>query len=1569
MTLSPSTTPTAISRPPWARRLVAFLVATAVAVPLAGFSAPTPALADESPAGSAAITEGALVWGYKATFRNYVSESGRSVAGGATMDSVGIVTFPVTTGTFTEVGGTTDLSFAGSVHYEKYCGMFEWYEADECALDITFDQLRLVISATEQTLYAHVISREHDTGTAKGELVDLGVVPLARLAVGPADVSTAAGVTSWTGIQAALSAEAGIPVGYNQGTPLDSLAFSYSGPGGKPQLAESWTPAGTIALDEATRWLNRDRPNVAPPIDDLFVDDHRGVVHVVNSPGGVLSPTLQALDADTLEFLGDSGTFTNGAQTEGRASAFDPATGTIYIRASLAGAVHIFAATWKPESRTYETVQIDVLPSTLSLKSQLVWDSAGSRLVALSQIPTTAAQTISIWEEHDGQWERTDHELPVLDGYRYNRTYQVSNVENGFDVTSDGTFILPRTNVQTAANVAVLDPTALQITVNGDAVEVREIPGVRAPEVLQFASGYNGVVAGPDGRLAFFSWGRPDTLVLFAHIQNGEVVIDGAPVKLADHVVALAGVFEADGTFWAKDYTAGALYGYAEGQLISTFSHQDSARFAPIASGDGHRIYLAMRTQQVLSGVVLLERAGLSPTITAHPEEQTVSAGETAQFTAAASGSPEPTIQWQQRHPGSLQFLDIDGAQSASLDHMFALADNGSEIRAVFSNSAGSIATEPVTVTVLSAPVISQQPVSQTVQPGTSATFRVLASGNPEPTIQWQRFVDDEWVPVSGAGFEILDGTLIVRGAAESAQFRARVTNSEGDVYSTVASLTVQLPDGGEDGSITGLPNSTGARTTVTPGVELPASGTVKVSGQGFVKGENEAGAYILFGYVTKFPSASGSLGVGYDYLPGETNQRFVAWPDSETAGASHAQFDGDGGFTVDGLVAASSFTGASGATVNCLDNSVQCGVLTVGAHGGRDANLETFTPVYFEGQSPNITPRAPQVSSSPTSVTVTAGEDATFSAGATGWPIPTVQWQSKLPSAGDWVNIAGATTATYRVTEAQLGASGIQYRAVFSNSEGNATTAAATLTVKKPEPPKATQAGSLTWGVKASFRSYIVSPTAKGSISLSGASTSGGAFVFGQSSADWNADAGTGSAGYSGAVRFTGHSGVLDLTLANPAITVTSPSSATLSISVNGSRITIGTVNLAAGTKSPVTGGVAYSGVPVTLTGAGAAVFSYGSSQFYAPGTAMDPVSFVIGANATGGSGGSTIASYTEDDDWTPPAEPPATEGIEGDPAHLADVHAGGELTVWADGFQPNEDGIKVVIYSDPQVLERNLTADASGRATWSGILPVDLEPGEHTLTFQGSVNRGIVLDVKPAQQLEGCTVDGATLTWGFKESFRAYIDGSIANGEWTVSDGATYDTPEFSWANGTGIYDPDTGAGLVTFTGTVRFTGHDGLLDTTIANPQLRFVDENTAYLLLDVAGVTMEDAMAGNTDNPVTVTAVPFVKLDLAGGDLEVADDGTITATGVPSQITSEGFDTFPNYEAGTAFDPVSFTIAPVDCADVATPDGGAGELENTSDSGPDLSWLLWVGLAVLVVAAIITTVLLLRRRHAA
>ena len=443
------------------------------------------------------------------------------------------------------------------------------------------------------------------------------------------------------------------------------------------------------------------------------------------------------------------------------------------------------------------------------------------------------------------------------------------------------------------------------------------------------------------------------------------------------------------------------------------------------------------------------------------------------------------------------------------------------------------------------------------------------------------------------------------------------------------------------------------------------------------------------------------------------------------------------------------------------------------------------------------------------------------------------------------------------------------------------------------PTDPTTTPApGSLSWGVKASFRDYVTGPIAHGSISVSGgAGVSGGGYWFPQSSAGLSADAAI--IGYRGAVTFTGHSGALTLRISDPTVRITSSSAGVLSVVVGGSRVDFATLNLAAATMTTdATGARTYSAAPATLTAAGAANFA----GFYPAGTALDPVTFTVGSqNATSGRASTTSAPAATV--RTPAATPPATTGVQGEQQEFSE---GEEATFTASGFQSNESGILAVIYSTPTVLATDATADADGNVSWTGNLPVGLT-GEHTFTFQGSIDAGLVIDIAPAE-IVGCTVQSAELDWGFKESFRAYIDGSIANGEWTTADGATYETPLFSWT-GTGGYDSETGDADLSFAGSVRFTGHGGTLDTTIANPRIA-IDGERAVLLLDVIGTTRDG-------QPVSSIGVEFVELDLAAAEVGGGGD-LVSFAGIPTTLTTAGTAAFSTYEAGTAFDPLDLRI---------------------------------------------------------
>ncbi len=130
-----------------------------------------------------------------------------------------------------------------------------------------------------------------------------------------------------------------------------------------------------------------------------------------------------------------------------------------------------------------------------------------------------------------------------------------------------------------------------------------------------------------------------------------------------------------------------------------------------------------------------------APVVTLHPGNSSVGAGAMASFTSTATGDPVISIQWQVSTPRPGVWFDIAGATSSPLTFTAALTDNGKQYRAVFTNGAGSATSNPATLTVVTnpaPPVITTQPVGQTVAGGGMASFTAAAAGGPAPTMQWQ---------------------------------------------------------------------------------------------------------------------------------------------------------------------------------------------------------------------------------------------------------------------------------------------------------------------------------------------------------------------------------------------------------------------------------------------------------------------------------------------------------------------------------------------------------------------------------------------------------------------------------------------------------------------------------------------------------------------------------------------------------------------------------------------------------------------------------------------------------------
>lgn len=96
------------------------------------------------------------------------------------------------------------------------------------------------------------------------------------------------------------------------------------------------------------------------------------------------------------------------------------------------------------------------------------------------------------------------------------------------------------------------------------------------------------------------------------------------------------------------------------------------------------------------------------------------------------------------------------------------------------------------------------------------------------------------------------------------------------------------------------------------------------------------------------------------------------------------------------------------------------------------------------------VDPTAPAITLQPSNQSVVVGQTATFTITATGNPSPTYQWQK------NGIPISGATAASYTTPPTTLADNGATFRCVVSNSAGNVTSNAATLTVSTTLTPSA---------------------------------------------------------------------------------------------------------------------------------------------------------------------------------------------------------------------------------------------------------------------------------------------------------------------------------------------------------------------------------------------------------------------------------------------------------------------------------------------------------------------------------
>ncbi|AGP30505.1 HtaA domain-containing protein [Corynebacterium terpenotabidum] len=464
--------------------------------------------------------------------------------------------------------------------------------------------------------------------------------------------------------------------------------------------------------------------------------------------------------------------------------------------------------------------------------------------------------------------------------------------------------------------------------------------------------------------------------------------------------------------------------------------------------------------------------------------------------------------------------------------------------------------------------------------------------------------------------------------------------------------------------------------------------------------------------------------------------------------------------------------------------------------------------------------------------------------------------------------NAVMATSAgqTDTVTAEQTSTAATQATTQAATAQSLATTAT---TVTDTGTCDAVTAASVGWGIKQSFRSYLTGPIAMGSWDLDGVgfsgSTSGedGQFEF---TADPSAIRVSGTDAdipLTGSLHLTGHLGALDIT---------------------------------------------YSNMVVKVRGT--------TAQFIADYRSNTVSSFTAGASVTGAKTGTQvpIAQFTLSQPISEQAAESGTVSLSG-PGYITEdgnQSLGGNYGEGNNEADPiditlNTTGAGCGIGSGTGLDDITSAAQATSGGTSTGTSSTGTPDLGVTPRVSGTASTGSDGDSDTS-----CSVaDGdrkvveTRMGWGIKESFRSYIKGSIAQGDWTTTGGAVYSEGNFVFSGSSGtvtVADGSATSGTLKFGGSVLFTGHEGVLRTVISDPEIQ-INGSTGSL---IANVESNDTSGNATDyGRIELATLSITASEITDGVLDGAAAAALSSDG---ETALAGF-----YSAGEALDPVSYRAA--------------------------------------------------------
>lgn len=795
------------------RRLLAAVVAGAffcLGLPVAS--------AQEADAGS--ISEGTVTWGIKESWRNYVGLGDTS--GGVVANEDRLYEFPVTSGTFDQQTSALDLNLGGSIQWLSYCSDDE--VESSCLLNSTMSNFSLHITPEEQVIRADY--RGYPREDPGGEMETYEDVVIADLDISSVNPSISGSTVTWTEIPA--TSGSGFVL-YGVGTPIDPVTISYTGLGGKPSTEETFDAQGIPSVYQELQYDGFNYNSKSASFElNVYSSVKGNQIHAIDfiSSDGVVgdSVTVKGFDPSTLVESGKAIVVTpEDGQKFVPISAYSPKDDTIYFISEPASGCTkkytLYAASLLAESNRYIALPVtdfEVPDNAACSIRNIGWNSSRNELqIYLVRktndgfIPTVISygdrekadryklDTKSIEYADDSIFRQSSK---IIDPFGFYHTFAM--LGDGVLFPSSGKFQVDGTYQSGTAFYVFFDE-------NDDAHLIDIHNAYSADDSGYYgAAPYYGVFSSATGLGVLMNggWGCTYSLV---DLDDGQPVISQERLSYGDGGAGLSRIMSSG----VSDSERGVDYVFDNGEIkLTTLKdgvpvrriNVEGARAADgpnrLAIGNDGSVYYAGALQDGNKQVLIkFTYAGITPTVTEDPADQSVTLGASdesteATFSVAYDSESDATITWQKKAAGGKKFQEISGETGNELTIDATEADDGAQYRAVIENKAGKVVSETATLTVAALPRFTQQPTDITAREGDDATFVAVADEASNADLTWEVYEDGGWKTIEDNDTYTVDGgTLTVKTTADltGTQYRAVLTNDNGTTVSDAVTLTV----------------------------------------------------------------------------------------------------------------------------------------------------------------------------------------------------------------------------------------------------------------------------------------------------------------------------------------------------------------------------------------------------------------------------------------------------------------------------------------------------------------------------------------------------------------------------------------------------------------------------------------------------------------------------------------------------------------------------------------------------------------------------------------------------------